>query len=122
MQFIMFCSYALALFYGAIRVTQGKMTGGDVLNVMFAALMGSFSLGMVGCCVQIFFCSRKNMQRPALASTNGCERAPVDTIYMTCCHATVLQSPAVNVVYGNNKLCADCVETTGGLETASPSY
>jgi hypothetical protein len=24
------------------------MTGGDVLNVMFAALLGSFSLGMVG--------------------------------------------------------------------------
>lgn len=47
MQFIMFCSYAVALFYGAVRVSQGKMTGGDVVNVMFAALMGSFSLGMV---------------------------------------------------------------------------
>lgn len=47
MQFIMFCSYALALYYGSVRVTQGKMTGGDVVNVMFAALLGSFSLGMV---------------------------------------------------------------------------
>jgi hypothetical protein len=32
---------------GSIRVSQGHMTGGDVLNVMFAALLGSFSLGMV---------------------------------------------------------------------------
>lgn len=32
---------------------QGYMTGGGVLNVMFAALMGSFSLGLVGGC---FWC------------------------------------------------------------------
>eukprot|EP00775_Hariotina_reticulata_P008041 gene8041-8236_t len=54
LQFVMFSSYALALFYGAWRVTQGKMTGGDVVNVMFAALMGSFSLGMAAPQLQYF--------------------------------------------------------------------
>jgi len=28
-------------------VVQGKMTGGGVVNVLFAALMGAFSLGLV---------------------------------------------------------------------------
>eukprot|EP00882_Tetradesmus_deserticola_P007854 GHRQ01008267.1.p1 GENE.GHRQ01008267.1~~GHRQ01008267.1.p1 ORF type:complete len:535 (+),score=185.88 GHRQ01008267.1:384-1988(+) len=54
MQFVMFGSYAIALFYGSIRVSQGHMTGGDVLNVMFAALLGSFSLGMAAPNLQHF--------------------------------------------------------------------
>lgn len=51
----MFCSYAVALYYGSVRVSRGKMTGGDVVNVLFAALLGSFSLGLVSegyCCVR----------------------------------------------------------------------
>jgi ATP-binding cassette subfamily B (MDR/TAP) protein 1 len=52
MQFVMFCSYAIALFYGAHRIAAGAYTGGDVLNVMMCCLMGSFSVGMVRtCCV-----------------------------------------------------------------------
>lgn len=43
--FIIFCSYALALYYGSTRVAAGAMTGGTVLTVMFGALLGSFSLG-----------------------------------------------------------------------------
>lgn len=31
---------------------QGYMTGGGVLNVLFAALIGSFSLGLVSDCQQ----------------------------------------------------------------------
>ncbi|KAF8060513.1 ABCB6 [Scenedesmus sp. PABB004] len=55
MQFVMFCSYAVALFYGSVRVTQGAMMGGDVINVMFAALLGSFSLGMAAPQLQHFY-------------------------------------------------------------------
>jgi hypothetical protein len=47
MQFVMFCSYAVALFYGAHRVAVGAYSGGDVVNVIIAALLGSFSLGLV---------------------------------------------------------------------------
>jgi hypothetical protein len=36
--------------------SQGYMTGGGVLNVMFAALMGSFSLGLVGGCSVLYHC------------------------------------------------------------------
>lgn len=54
MQFVMFGSYAIALFYGSVRVSQGHMTGGDVLNVVFAALLGSFSLGMAAPNLQYF--------------------------------------------------------------------
>lgn len=70
MQFIMFCSYALALYYGSIRVTQGKMTGGDVINVMFAALLGSFSLGMVswGLDKCRLYCSDSVLAQPAKIS------------------------------------------------------
>ncbi|KAA6419418.1 MAG: ATP-binding cassette transporter [Trebouxia sp. A1-2] len=39
------CGYALALWYGGIRVRAGKYTGGEVMNVLFAALIGGFSLG-----------------------------------------------------------------------------
>jgi hypothetical protein len=47
MQFVMFCSYAVALFFGAYRIAAGAYTGGYVINVIFAALIGSFSVGMV---------------------------------------------------------------------------
>eukprot|EP00879_Flechtneria_rotunda_P003779 GHRR01004019.1.p1 GENE.GHRR01004019.1~~GHRR01004019.1.p1 ORF type:complete len:1293 (+),score=472.26 GHRR01004019.1:779-4657(+) len=54
MQFVMFCSYAIALFYGAVRISQGYYTGGDVMSVMFAALMGAFSLGLAAPNLQYF--------------------------------------------------------------------
>lgn len=47
MQFVMFISYGVALFYGAYRVASGHYTGGEVINVIISALMASFSLGMV---------------------------------------------------------------------------
>ncbi len=48
MQFTMFCSYGVALLYGAFRVSQGVYTGGEVLSVVVASLLGSFSLGLAG--------------------------------------------------------------------------
>jgi ABC-type multidrug transport system fused ATPase/permease subunit len=37
---IMFGSYGLAFWYGSILVVRGEQTGGDVLNVFFAIIMG----------------------------------------------------------------------------------
>jgi ATP-binding cassette subfamily B (MDR/TAP) protein 1 len=47
-QLIMFSAYAVAFVYGAWRVSLGLYTGGQVLNVLFAVIMGGFQLGMVG--------------------------------------------------------------------------
>lgn len=38
---ILFCSYALAIWFGAIMIIEKGYTGGDVLNVTMAILMGS---------------------------------------------------------------------------------
>ncbi|CAB4414598.1 unnamed protein product [Rhizophagus irregularis] len=43
--FIIYCTYSLAFWYGSILIVQGKTTGGDVLNVFFAILIGAFSVG-----------------------------------------------------------------------------
>jgi len=42
---VAYCGYALAMWYGAMRVADGDYTGGAVLNVLFAALIGGFALG-----------------------------------------------------------------------------
>jgi ATP-binding cassette subfamily B (MDR/TAP) protein 1 len=44
---VVFTTYAIALYYGAWRISTGAYTGGDVINVMVAALLGGFSLGQV---------------------------------------------------------------------------
>ncbi|KAG9292637.1 hypothetical protein G9A89_007009 [Geosiphon pyriformis] len=43
--FIIFATYALAFFYGAKLVVNGDLTGGQVVNVFFAILLGAFALG-----------------------------------------------------------------------------
>eukprot|EP01105_Mastigella_eilhardi_P005939 TRINITY_DN175_c0_g3_i2.p1 TRINITY_DN175_c0_g3~~TRINITY_DN175_c0_g3_i2.p1 ORF type:complete len:1313 (-),score=403.59 TRINITY_DN175_c0_g3_i2:66-4004(-) len=45
MFFVMFSSYALAFWYGSVRVRSGAMTAGEVLIVFIAVLMGSASIG-----------------------------------------------------------------------------
>jgi hypothetical protein len=47
LNFVLFGAYAVSLYYGCTRVAAGAMTGGSVLAVMMAALVGSFSLGQV---------------------------------------------------------------------------
>ncbi|KAJ0651011.1 putative ABC-type xenobiotic transporter [Helianthus annuus] len=42
--FIMFCSYALAVWFGAKMILERGYTGGDVLTVVFAVLTGSMKL------------------------------------------------------------------------------
>ncbi len=46
-QFTMYGTYAAGLFFGAYRVAAGAYTGGQVLQVLMATLMGGFSLGQV---------------------------------------------------------------------------
>ena len=42
------CSYALAFFYGSYLVEWGLRSGGDVVSVFFCLMMGSFQLGAAG--------------------------------------------------------------------------
>ncbi|KDD76691.1 ABC transporter, partial [Helicosporidium sp. ATCC 50920] len=51
---VAFSCYALALWYGSTRVIAGSMTGGEVLNVLFAALIGGFALGQAAPNLQYF--------------------------------------------------------------------
>ncbi|XP_047308241.1 ABC transporter B family member 4-like [Impatiens glandulifera] len=49
-----FGSYALAVWYGAKLIIEKGYTGGDVLNVIIAVLVGSMSLGQASPCVGAF--------------------------------------------------------------------
>ncbi|GIL45935.1 hypothetical protein Vafri_3054 [Volvox africanus] len=44
-QFVMYGTYAVGLFFGAYRVAAGAYSGGTVLMVLVSTLMGGFSLG-----------------------------------------------------------------------------
>ncbi|KAF5754091.1 putative Type I protein exporter [Helianthus annuus] len=41
MVFIMFCSYALAVWFGAKLILERGYTGGDVITIVFAVVTGS---------------------------------------------------------------------------------
>ncbi|KAH9313089.1 hypothetical protein KI387_028124, partial [Taxus chinensis] len=56
--FIMFCGYALALWYGSRLILDGSYTGGDVINVIFAVLMGGMSLGQTSPSLNAFSAGR----------------------------------------------------------------
>ncbi|MBA0736895.1 hypothetical protein Gogos_010383 [Gossypium gossypioides] len=51
---VIFCSYSLAIWFGARMVLDRGYTGGDVINVIFAVLTGSMSLGQASPCVTAF--------------------------------------------------------------------
>ncbi|KAI1321286.1 Multidrug resistance protein 1 [Mortierella claussenii] len=51
---VMFCSYALAFWYGARQVKDGNMQPGDVLTVLFGTVIGAFSIGNVGPNIAVF--------------------------------------------------------------------
>ncbi|KAJ0743387.1 putative ABC-type xenobiotic transporter [Helianthus annuus] len=58
MMFIVFCSYALAVWYGAKMIIERGYTGGTVLTVIFAVLTGSMSLGQASPCLSAFAAGR----------------------------------------------------------------
>ncbi|XP_050239582.1 ABC transporter B family member 11-like isoform X2 [Quercus robur] len=52
--FILYCSYALAVWYGGKMILDKGYTGGDVITVMFAVLVGSTNLGQASPCMSAF--------------------------------------------------------------------
>ncbi|KAL8252897.1 hypothetical protein R6Q59_036590 [Mikania micrantha] len=56
--FVLFCSYALAVWYGAKMILERGYTGGDVLTVVLAVLTGSMSLGQASPCLSAFAAGR----------------------------------------------------------------
>ncbi|OVA13521.1 ABC transporter [Macleaya cordata] len=52
--FVIFASYALAIWYGAKMIIDKGYTGGDVVNVIVAVLTGSMSLGQASPCLGAF--------------------------------------------------------------------
>ncbi|XWS31896.1 hypothetical protein CRYUN_Cryun23aG0115100 [Craigia yunnanensis] len=51
---IIFCSYALAIWFGGRMILERGYTGGQVLNVIIAVLTGSMSLGQASPCMSAF--------------------------------------------------------------------
>ncbi|CAK7348529.1 unnamed protein product [Dovyalis caffra] len=51
---VIFCSYALAVWYGAKMILEKGYIGGDVVNVIIAVLTGSMSLGQASPCMSAF--------------------------------------------------------------------
>lgn len=52
--FIMFSSYALAMWYGSLLVVNDGLSGGKVISVVFAVLTGGGTLGQASPCIQAF--------------------------------------------------------------------
>ncbi|PIA60696.1 hypothetical protein AQUCO_00300306v1 [Aquilegia coerulea] len=51
---LVFCSYSLAIWFGAKMIIDKGYTGGDVLNIIIAVLTGSMSLGQASPCLGAF--------------------------------------------------------------------
>ncbi|KAI3884188.1 hypothetical protein MKW92_034498 [Papaver armeniacum] len=51
---VLYCSYALAVWFGAKMIIQKGYMGGDVINVIVALLSGSMSLGKSSLCLGAF--------------------------------------------------------------------
>ncbi|XP_042053539.1 ABC transporter B family member 21-like isoform X1 [Salvia splendens] len=58
LMFIIFCSYALAIWYGGKMILEKGYTGGEVINVITAVLTGSMSLGQASPCMSAFAAGR----------------------------------------------------------------
>ncbi|XP_010271028.1 PREDICTED: ABC transporter B family member 21-like [Nelumbo nucifera] len=52
--FVVFCSYALALWHSGRLILDKGYTGGDVINIIFALLTGSVNLGQASPCLAAF--------------------------------------------------------------------
>lgn len=55
---IAFCTYGLAIWFGATLIAEKKNTGGEVLNVIISVLAGSMSLGQASPCLTAFAAGR----------------------------------------------------------------
>ncbi|KAL5852914.1 hypothetical protein ACOSQ3_008032 [Xanthoceras sorbifolium] len=52
--FFIFCSYSLSVWFGGKLILEKGYSGGDVINVIFAVLTGSLSLGQASPCFSAF--------------------------------------------------------------------
>ncbi|GLU05185.1 hypothetical protein SLE2022_222980 [Rubroshorea leprosula] len=51
---IAFSTFALAIWFGGKMIVEDGYTGGDVINILFSVLVGSFSLGQASPCMTAF--------------------------------------------------------------------
>ncbi|XP_071741605.1 ABC transporter B family member 11-like isoform X2 [Rutidosis leptorrhynchoides] len=56
--FFVFGCYALSIWFGGIMIVDKGYTGGQVINIVLAVLIGSFSLGQVSPCLSAFSSGR----------------------------------------------------------------
>ncbi|XP_073054115.1 ABC transporter B family member 21-like isoform X1 [Primulina eburnea] len=56
--FMMFCSYALAVWYGGKIILEKGYNGGDIFTAIVSVLMGSMSLGQASPCIAAFAAGR----------------------------------------------------------------
>ncbi|GAA5918154.1 hypothetical protein JCM1841_005277 [Sporobolomyces salmonicolor] len=109
--FIIYCSYALAFFYGTTLILQGRANAGQIVNVFFSILIGAFSLAMLapnlqsmssaqGAATEIFATIDRE---PVIdsASPAGLKPETVEgTIELTNVDFIYPSRPAVQVLYG----------------------
>ncbi|KAF9621373.1 hypothetical protein IFM89_020032 [Coptis chinensis] len=56
--FVIFCSYGLAMWYGSKLIIEKGYNGGQVINVIFAVMMGGMSLGQASPSLNAFAAGR----------------------------------------------------------------
>ncbi|GMY17158.1 ABC transporter B family member 11-like [Fagus crenata] len=76
---VVFCSYSLAIWFGAKMILDRGYTGGEVLNVIIAVLTGSMSLGQASPCMSAFAAG----QAAAFKMFETIERKPIIDAYDT---------------------------------------
>ncbi|KDO25357.1 hypothetical protein SPRG_09182 [Saprolegnia parasitica CBS 223.65] len=58
MFFVIFCTYAIGMYYGAVKVADDQITGGRVLIIFFCIIMSSMALGQASPATQAIFAAR----------------------------------------------------------------
>ncbi|TVU35426.1 hypothetical protein EJB05_17314, partial [Eragrostis curvula] len=77
--FILFCSYGLAIWYGCKLILRRGYTGGDIISILFAIMMGAISLGNSAPCMAAFAQGQSAAYRLFATITRKPEIDPNDT-------------------------------------------
>ncbi|KAI6685162.1 hypothetical protein NL676_031075 [Syzygium grande] len=101
--FIMLCTYALALWFGAKMVLEKGYSGGAVLNIVFAVLTGSLSLGQASPYLSAFAAGQAAAFRITLEDIRGdIELRDVYFSYPARLEEQVLNGFSISIAYGTN--------------------
>jgi ATP-binding cassette subfamily B (MDR/TAP) protein 1 len=128
----LFSAYAASLYYGATRVAAGSMSGGDVLAVMMAALLGAYSLGQAAPLLQFFLAGRSaagrltaidklqpgidvNAEGLVPAEVAGELRLQGVSFVYPSLRVQVLDQLDLHIPAGEFGGCVACLGSTGGL-------